>query len=52
MNLAAAECRASYQAAKSASDTAMIDEQRASTQNAKKTNSETCGYWRKVGLTR
>jgi hypothetical protein len=52
MNMGAAECTASYHSARSASDTAMIDEQRPSAQKANKPNSETCGYWRKVGLTR
>jgi hypothetical protein len=52
MNAGAAECRASYRNAKSSADTALIDEQRPSVGKPKKPNSESCGYWRKVGLTR
>lgn len=52
MNPGVAECQASYHKARSASDTSIIDEQRPSTLSAKRPNYETCGYWRKVGLTR
>lgn len=52
MNTGIAECRASYGKAKSAADTTLIDFQRPSAGAEKKPNSETCGYWRKVGLTR
>ena len=52
LNAGAQECRASYRKAGTATDSAIIDEQRPSTQTGRKPNSETCGYWRKVGLTR
>ena len=51
-NAGVAECRASYRKATTATDTAVIDEQRPSSQIVKKPNSETCGYWRKVGMTK
>lgn len=49
MNPGAAECRASYKKAKTALDSAIVDDQGPSSPSRKAPHSETCGYWRKTG---